>query len=185
MNEDHVRELAAIRAQLTDTHSQISAAHDAEITSLTASHAAALSDARAEHASELGVVAEQLAAAEEKARQSAQEGGEREGVLSQMCERLKGQVEELGSELERVKAEVAEGEGKKEVEDKLKRALGEVESMRDELEGTKSVSSTRRETSRDCNTARSQVSRLVPRALAQLHRSDLVADVLPLHRCSR
>jgi chromosome segregation ATPase len=141
VNEDHVRELAAIRAQLTDTHSQISAAHEAEITSLTASHAAALSDAQAEHASELGLVAEQLAAAEQKARQSAQEGGEREGVLSEMCERLKSQVKELGSELERVKAEVAEGEGKKEVEEKLKRALGEVESMRDELEGTKSVSS--------------------------------------------
>lgn len=140
MNEDHVRELATIRAQLTDTHSQISAAHEAEINSLTASHAAALSDAQAEHASAVGLVAEQLAAAEHKARQSAEEGGERESVLSGMCERLKGQVEELGSELERVKAEVAQGEEKKEVEERLKRALGEVEGMRDELEGTKSVS---------------------------------------------
>jgi hypothetical protein len=105
LTEHHTLELTALRAQLADTHAQLSAAHTTELESAAAAHAAATSEMTAEHANALGAVREQLEVMRGRV-------GEVERALEEAMGREKGREAEGEGEVRRVREEL---EGVREV----------------------------------------------------------------------
>ena len=119
---------------MAGTHSQLQAAHAAEIESITAEHATALAAANADHASQLQTLQDQQDASS-SALADAQAKLEKATIL---VKDLTGEVEIWEQLVETLKAEAAKVNPSAEAD--LQRSLREMDGMRDELEGTKLVS---------------------------------------------
>ncbi len=132
MTPQHAQELATIRSELRLTRMRLEEAHASELESLSAAHATSLSAINAEHADAIAA----LPSGMDAALQRDQEANENRIPASALRE----QVERLEKELagDRKNDDKADDDDK---EEELRKALASVDELRDELDGTKNVSS--------------------------------------------
>lgn len=133
-HEEHVKELASIRSDLTATQAQLHEAHAAELESLKAVHAIALSDLNADHAKATGDLQDQLDSTIGQGKAS----GAQIEELTTSSDSLREEAKRLQEELDKVQKEA--GSADPALEGELKKARAELQHLNDELAGAKEVS---------------------------------------------
>lgn len=132
--EEHHKELASIRSEISVTHSRLQDAHTAELESLKASQSTTLATLNADHSSQTSALGLSLQAAN---AQVEQDQAKLESV-SEERDALAEQVERLKAELEGASARGDEVDP--EVEAELKKVKAELQHVSDELAGALEMS---------------------------------------------
>ncbi|OXH37700.1 hypothetical protein J008_02070 [Cryptococcus neoformans] len=133
-SEEHHKELASIRSELTATHSQLQDAHAAELESLKTSHSTTLATFNADHSSRTSALELSLQAANAQVEQD-----------QVKLESVSAERDALAEELKRLKAELegASAKGNEvdpEIEAELKKVKAELQHVSDELAGALEMS---------------------------------------------
>lgn len=121
---------------MANTHSQLQAAHEAELNSTSANYAAEILALSASHATDLGNLKIEV---KELKQNLAKAGMAAEGKSEELI-KMEQRLKELESELKGTKKVLAESKKDEGTEKKLEVVMKELDSVREELEGTKEVS---------------------------------------------
>lgn len=120
---------------MADTHSQLQAAHEAELESTSANHAAELSSIAATYSTDVGELRAQVDKLQQELKRVVSVKTDLSGELERMGKKLKEVERELGV----AKEQVENSKGGEEAEKRLEVVLKELAGVKDELEGTKEV----------------------------------------------